>query len=216
MRKLLVHAFVVGVIVAGCGDVSTEDSSTTSSVAAEASTSTVSDSTTTTVAEDTATTGENVATGGPSCLVGTWTLDNDTFVENFDSIFADAGMPDAEVTALPGTFTVVLDGDGSLTATRDGWGFNIDTGEGTLVLEIDGAETGTWAADDSTFTVDTDTSDLEVRTSVEVDGELVEMPGEFSPDFDVPAGLETDSDYTCSGDVLTLTNEGVDSVLHRS
>lgn len=216
MHKRLVYFLFVGVIVAGCGDVSTEDSSTTSTVPAGTSTSMAADTTTTAAAEGTTTTEVAAATGGPSCLVGAWTLDNATFVGNFESIFADAGMPGAEVTGLDGTFVVIFDSDGSLTATRDGWGFDIDTGEGVLVLEIDGAETGTWSADDSTITVDTDTSDLEISTSVEIDGELVEMPAEFQPDFDVPAGVATDSGYMCSGDLLTLTNDGVESILRRS
>lgn len=216
MRKTLIYVLVLGVAAAGCGDVSTEDPTTTSVAPATTTSQPAEPTTTETAEEETTTTAASATGGGPDCLMGTWTLDNETFVENFDAIFADAGMPEAEVTALDGTFIVVLDDDGTLTATRDGWGFDIDTGEGAFVLEIDGAETGTWSADDSTLTVDTDTSDLEISVSVEVDGELVEMPSEFQPDFDVPAGVASNSDYTCSAEVLTLTNEGVSSILHRS
>lgn len=215
MRKTLILFLLLGLVSVSCGGDSTEDTSTTSASAEETTTSVVSDPTTTEPSGQPTTSGQEAA-GGSDCLVGTWVLDNEAFVENFDSIFADAGMPGAEVSALDGSFTVELGADGSLSATRDGWGFDINTGEGAIILEINGAETGTWSADDSTFTVDSDTSDLEISASIEVDGEIVEMPAEFQPEFDVPAGVATDSDYTCSGDMLTLTNAGVESILHRS
>ena len=218
MRRLMFLVYVVGLIADACnggaGDTTTTtaDDATTSTTAEM--TTTVPETTTSSAAEPTTTAA--AASGGSDCLVGTWMLDNDAFMENLGSIFADAGMPDADVAALGGTFTVELGADGSLNATRDQWGFDMDTGEGAVIIEIDGTETGTWSADESTLTVSTDTSDLEISVSVEVDGEMVEMPSEFQPEFDVPQGIATDSAYTCSDDVLTLTNEGVESVLNRA
>lgn len=220
MRRLLILVSLLGLIAAGCNGGAGDTTTTTTDDAASTTTS-VPASTTSSTAETTSTVGATTtiapaASGGPDCLVGTWVLDNDAFVENFGSIFTDAGMPDAEVSALDGTFTVELGADGSLNATREEWGFDMDTGEGAVVIEINGTETGTWSADESTLTVSTDTSDLEIDFSVEVDGEMVEMPSEIQPEFDVPQGVATDSAYTCSGDVLTLTNEGVESVLNRA
>lgn len=207
---------MLGLVVAACGDVTSEDSSTTSAAASETTTSAASVPTTTGGVDETTTTAAEMATGGPDCLVGIWELDDQAFVQNFDSIFADAGMPEADVTALDGSFTVDLGADGTLRATRDGWGFRVDTGEGVFILEVTGTETGTWSADDSTFAVETDTSDLDINTSVEIDGEVVQMPSDIQPEFEIPAGVATDSAYTCSSDVLTLTNEGVESTLNRS
>lgn len=219
MRRLLILVSVVGLIAAGCNGGAGDTTTTTDD--ATSTTANVPETTTSSAGETTSTVGETTTTapaasGGPDCLVGTWVLDNDAFVANFGSIFADAGMPGAEVSALGGTFSVELGADGSLNATRDEWGFEMDTGEGVVIIEIDGTETGTWSADESTLTVSTDASDLEVDFSVEVDGEMVEMPSEFQPEFDVPQGITTNSTYTCSGDVLTLTNEGVESVLNRA
>lgn len=222
MRRLMILVSVVGLIAAGCNGGAGDTTSTTGDATSTTDTTmSVPETTTSSAGEPTTTVGETTTTaaaasGGSDCLVGTWVLDNDAFMENLGSIFADAGMPDADVAALGGTFTVELGPDGSLNATRDEWGFDMDTGEGAVVIEVDGTETGTWSADETTLTVSTDTSDLDVGVSVEVDGEMVEMPSEFQPEFDVPQGIATDSTYTCSGDVLTLTNEGVESVLNRA
>lgn len=216
MRKLLTLVLVLGLVAVSCGEDSAEETSTTSSEAAGTTTSAASDPTTTEAPEEATTTVGQSGEGGPDCLVGTWILDSEAFIENFDSIFAEAGMPGTEVTALDGTFTVDLGSDGSLSATRDGWGFNIVTDEeAAIVIEINGTETGTWSADDSTLRVSTDTSDIEVSTSIQVDGEVLEMPDGQAP-VDVPSGIASGSDYTCSGDVLTLTNAGVESVLNRA
>lgn len=219
MRRLLILVSVVGLIAAACNGGAGDTTTTTTTD--DATSTTATDTTTSVPASTTSSAGEPTTTapaasGGSDCLVGTWVLDNDAFMENLGSIFTDAGMPDAEVSALGGTFTVELGADGSLNATREEWGFDVDSGEGAVIIEINGTETGTWSADGTTLTVSTDTSDLEVDFSVEVDGEMVEMPSEFQPEFDVPQGIATDSTFTCSGDVLTLTNEGVESVLNRA
>lgn len=215
MRNLSTLVIISGLVVAACsgasGDTTTStDDVTTSTVAA--TTTTVPGPTTTTQA---VTTTPPATGGGSDCLVGSWILDSEAFVENFDAIFADAGMPDAEVSALDGSFTVDLGADGSLEAERDEWGFRISMPEGVFIIEINGTETGTWSADDSTMTVTTDVSNIEVSAAIEVDGEVIAMPEGQMP-IEPPQGIATGSEYTCSGDVLTLTNAGVDSRLDRA
>jgi hypothetical protein len=195
---------------------STAASTDTTATAAEVTTTTARPETTTTAAPETTTSvSGDSASSNDDCLVGTWTLDTEDFVENFGPIFEQSGMPDTKVTALDGTFTVELGADGSLSGTRDDWGFNIATGEGTVTLEINGRETGTWSADGSTLTIDIDESDLTVNSSIEVDGQVIEMPQDQIP-VETPPGIASNSQYTCAGDVLTLTNAGVESVLNRS
>lgn len=220
MRRLTILFSALTVVLAACagsGDETTTTAGTddpATSAASDAPTTTSSTETTTT-ARDTTTTSGDSATGTDDCVVGTWTLDDEAFVENFGSVFEEAGMPNTEVTALDGTFTVELGADGSLRGTREDWGFNIATGEGTVILEINGTETGTWAADGSKLTVNIDESDLEISSSFEVDGEVIEMPQDQIP-VDTPPGIASNSEYTCSGDTLILTNAGVESVLNRS
>lgn len=215
MRKLSILLVISGLLAAACGG-SSGETTTTSTDGSTTSTANV----TTTAAETTTTTSDTATTtspsaGGPDCLAGTWVLDSEAFVENFDSIFTEAGMPDAEVSALDGSFTVEMSADGSLEAERDEWGFRIGTAESTFIVEVNGTESGTWSADDSTLTVDTDVSELDVTASIEVDGQVIEMPQGQIP-IDTPEGIATGSAYSCSGDVLTLTNAGVESVLNRA
>jgi hypothetical protein len=216
MRRPLFLIVTLALIVVACGGDEGSDESTTTvpdetTTAAEDPTTTEAAETTTTEAV-TATT-EAPATGGDECLVGTWVLDSEAFVENFSSIFAAQGVPEAEVSALDGDFTVEMNADRTYTGTRDEWGFSIATDEGNVLIEINGQETGTWSTDGSTLTITQNESDLAVDASVEVDGQVLPMP---EAPVDVPPGLASNSEYTCSGDVLTVTNEGVESVLNRN
>lgn len=218
MRKLVTLMLVLGMLTVACGG-NGEGATTTSSPAEpptseDAPPTTEPVETTTTEAADVTTTAAPSA-GGDDCLVGTWTLDSEAFVENFDEIMADAGMADSEVTALDGTFTVEMNSDGTYLAVRDEWGFNMATPQGTVILEINGDETGTWSTDGSTLSIDPEQSDLTVDASVEVDGETFPLPGSDVP-IEAPPGLATNSEFDCSGDVLTVSNEGVESVLNRS
>lgn len=182
---------------------------------AQSTTSTVPTTTTTTAAEDTTTTSDEAAADTDDCVVGSWMLDSEAFVQNFDPIFAEAGLPDAEVTALDGSYTIELAADGSLTGIRQSWGFSVQLGEGNFTVEISGFELGTWSADGSTMTVDLESSDLDVRTTVESGGQEVELPQNQFP-FETPEGIASNSEYTCSDGLLTLTNGGVESILIRS
>jgi hypothetical protein len=128
---------------------------------------------------------------------------------------AEAGMPDVEVAPLDGSFTVELSADGSLEAERDEWGFRMTMPDGTFIIEINGNEVGSWSADGSILTVDTDVSDIQVSGGIEVGDEFIEMPTGQMP-IESPPGIATGSEFNCSGDVLTLTNAGVESVLNRA
>ncbi|HEX6219471.1 MAG TPA: hypothetical protein VF115_00105 [Acidimicrobiia bacterium] len=219
MGRLVTLVLVVGLVVAACaGD--GDGGSTTSSPAdpsttQDASTTTESADMTTTTSAAATTTTEPSSASGDDCLVGSWELDSKAFVENFDSIMTEAGMPDAEVTALDGRFTVEMSADGTYIAIRDQWGFNMATPEGTVIIEINGDETGSWSTDGSTLSINPEESDLAVESFVEVDGELVALPFGQVP-IEAPPGLATNSEFECSADVLRVANEGVESVLNRN
>lgn len=218
MRKLLLLAMTLGLVAAACAG-STEDTTTTAADAATttmAATTTSSgvDSTTTTESDTTTTSGET-AEGTDDCLVGTWLFDTEAFVGNFSTLFQDAGMPDAEVTALDGDYTVEMTADGAFTGTRDGWGFIIESDQGNFTIEFDGTETGTWSADGSTLTVENRSSDIDITATAESGGQEVELPQGQIP-IETPEGVASNNDYECSGDVLTLTNSGIETTLNRS
>ncbi|HJQ76656.1 MAG TPA: hypothetical protein VJ948_05270 [Acidimicrobiia bacterium] len=172
--------------------------------------------TTTTSAAATTTTTEPATAGdGSECLVGTWALDSEAFVAEMTEVFLDAGMPDADIAPLEGDFTVEFSEDGTLRAVRERWGFEIGVADSTFKVEVNGEETGSWSADDATLTVNTDVSDLIANSSIIVDGQELPMPpGLEAPG--IPETIASESEYSCDGDVLAISNEGVTSTFNRT
>lgn len=218
MRRLLLLAMTLSLLAAACADSSADTTATTgeetTTTVADTTTSTDADPTTTTEADTTTTSGE-AAEGADDCLVGTWVLDTEAFVGNLSTFFQDAGIPDAEISALDGDYTVEMSADGSFTGTRESWGFVFETEQGNFTIELNGTETGTWSADGSTLSVENQSSDIDISTTVETGGQEVELPQSQFP-VETPEGIASSNDYECSGDVLTLTNSGIESTLNRS
>lgn len=150
---------------------------------------------------------------GDDCLVGTWVLDNESFLEGYTAVLAESGMDDAEVDDLGGTYTIDMHPDGSFTADREDWGYSVTAQGETFVLTANGGETGTWFADGSTITITTDVSNVTVDMSRVVDGEQIPLPGSQSA-FDAPS-IATTSDYGCSADITTVIAENGSYVMHR-
>lgn len=212
MSRLCSVIVVIGLIAVACNG---EGGESTTTATADATTTT-GPLTTTTMPPRSATTTAAPAAGDTSgCVVGTWVLDSEAFVGEMAEIFGDAGMADAEITPLGGDFTVEFAADGTLSAVREEWGFEIGAAESTFRVEVNGSETGTWSAEGSTLTVNTDVSDLIANSSIVVDGEELPMPpGLETPG--IPDTIASESDYTCEGDVLTISNEGVTSTFDRA
>lgn len=200
----------LGLVAAACAGSSEE---TTTTAAEETTTSTGADTTTTAEPETTTTSGETTE-GTDDCLVGTWTFDTEAFVGNLSTLFQEE-MPDAEVTALDGDYSVEMTADGTFTGTRDGWGFAIESDQGNFTIQFNGNETGTWSADGSTLTVENRSSDVDITATAESGGQEVELPQGQIP-IETPEGVASNNDYECSGDVLTLTSSGIETVLTRS
>lgn len=210
MPRLLTVVLAVGLLAAACNGASGDDTTTSGPTSTTAATET------TTSAMGTTTTAASAAGGGDGCLVGTWVLDSEAFVAEMAEIFSGAGMPDAEIAPLEGDFTVTLSEDGTLSALREQWGFEITTTEdSTFRVEVNGEETGTWSADGSTLTVNTDISDLIANSSIVVDGEELPMPpGLEAPG--IPDTIASESTYSCDGDLLTISNESATSTFNRA
>ena len=218
MRRLSTIAVALSLLAAACAgsaDTTTTTGEATTTTVADTTTSTDPDPTTTTSESDTTTTSGEAAVGTDECLVGTWVLDTEAFLANFSNLFQDAGMPDAEISAMEGDSTVEMSADGTFTGTRDSWGFVIETEQGSFAIEINGTETGTWSADGSTLSVENRSSDLDISTTVESGGQQIELPESQFP-IETPEGIASNNDYDCSGDVLTLTNSGIETTLNRS
>jgi hypothetical protein len=223
MRRFPTLFVAIALVVAACngsvGDEATTSAGPATTVGDAGTTegdtpTTAGGETTTTAAPEASTTTPPPATGGgPDCLVGTWVLDSEAFVGALTDLFAETGLDAQSLEANEGTYTVEMDADGTFTGIRDEWGLSIALDEGTFDIVINGTETGTWTADESTLTVSDTESDVSVSASVQVGGQVQEIPE--SP-VDVPEAIASDSEYSCDADTLTVTSEGVTTVMNRA
>ena len=205
MRRLL--PLLVLSVAAACnaGDTTTSLSEgVTTSEGATSTTGSIASTTTSTAATTT-----QPPPQGADCVVGSWLLDNDAFVENLGEIFGEEG---GEVRPLDGTYSVEIAAGGEMSASRVDWGFEVTTAEGTITLRINGDETGSWSADDSTLTVSLTGEGVTFEATIEADGEVLEVDPSLFP---VPETIASDTAYTCEGDVLNITSDGVTSTFDR-
>jgi hypothetical protein len=216
MKSRLSLLLAVCLIGAACGG---ESADTTTTADVDESTTTAAAETTTTAAETTTTAAETTTTaaasGGDDCLVGSWVLDDQAF---FEQVFAEMDEETTgfgEVTSVSGSFITTFNANGSVEAVRDDWGFSVATEEGTFNIVINGTQTGTWKTDGSTLLLTLDEgAGFDVQASVVVDGEEVVLP---SAPVDVPAeALSSSSEFSCSGDDLSVTSEGITSEFDRT
>lgn len=222
MRRLSILVSVLGLVAAACSG-STGDSTTTTTSPAETTTSVATEDTATTAASATTTTAladvtttttvQTAGSGGSECLVGTWVLDSEAFVDSLLDVFSESGLEAESLEPNDGIYTVEMSSDGTFTGTRDEWGFAVVLPEGTFNISITGTETGTWSTDGSTMTVQTEESDMTVSSTIEVGGQVQEMPQ--SP-VDVPEAIASASEYSCDDDTLSVTNEGITTVMNRA
>jgi hypothetical protein len=217
MKRTFSILLVASLVVAACGG---DGGDSTTTAASGESTTTSPEESSTTTARDTSTSAETSTTaggsaGGDDCLVGTWVLDDEAF---FEQVFADMDEETTgfgEVTAVGGSFTTAFEAGGSVEAVRADWGFSVDTDEGLFNIVINGTQTGIWETEGSNLLLTLDEgSDFDVKATIEVDGEEVLLP---TGSMDVPTeALSSSSEFTCSGDTLAVTSDGVTSEFERS
>jgi hypothetical protein len=198
MKSRLSLLFAVCLVVAACNG----DGSGTTTLDAEETTA--------------SSAGETAgATGGDNCLVGSWVLDDQAF---FDQVFAETDEETTgfgDVTSVSGSFITTLSADGSVEAVRDDWGFSVETEDGTFNIVINGTQTGTWETEGSTLALSLDEgSGFDVQASIVVDGEETVLPS--APEDFPSEALSSSSEFSCSGDDLSVTSEGITSEFDRN
>jgi hypothetical protein len=219
MKSRFSLLFAVCLVVAACNG---DSSDTTTTLDAEETTTSSAGETSTTGADITTTTNDTAettttagATGGDNCLVGSWVLDDQAF---FDQVFAemDEGTTGfGEVTSVSGSFITTLSSDGSVEAVRDDWGFSVETEDGTFNIVINGTQTGTWETEGSTLALTLDEgSGFDVQASIVVDGEEFVLPS--APEDFPSEALSSSSEFSCGGDDLSVTSEGITSEFDRT
>jgi hypothetical protein len=158
-------------------------------------------STTTTVDDSTTTT---VAVGGADedCVVGTWTLDLESFVRSMEGAMGGVGtVPVVEVTS--GSASITFDADGDTAGLYDDLNVQVELGEDIPVIDmiLSGQIVGTWAVEGDTLVLTPgEGSNLDVEALV--DGEPFPLP--IEPDTSLSSSR---SAISCDGDALSITPE---------
>lgn len=214
-RRAAVLLFALTLAACGGDDAAT----TTAAGEPPATTQTTAPVTTTSEAATTTTEAPTTtqAAATSDCLVGSWELDSESFIQQ---VFAgtDTGFEElGEVTVSHGggSFVVEMSEDGTYIGTRDEWKIRIESEEGAFVNMLDGTETGTWSVDGDTLTISSDVSDITVSFAAEVDGVLQELP--FGGTQTTQTRAFTGSGgFSCSDDSFEATFDGFTSVFSRS
>ena len=178
-----------------------------------ATTAPPSSETTTTVGEATTTSVE--ATGDESCIVGSWEMDSEAFVGQLNEMFA-AQLQGSTAEFAGGSYVVTFGADGSFLGERDNWMWRVATPEGTLVQTINSEETGTYTFENGELAASVDPVTFDVRSQIEVDGELIDLPG-------APGGISFDGgDFDPRGSVacdeqrmMITADEGLELVFDK-
>jgi hypothetical protein len=203
MRSLTGLVLTMALLAAACsgGDDGAESSTTTTTAAP-----TSAESTTTTAARTT-TTAAAARQEGAECLIGQWELDSQLFFDSlFETFGGELGMEDAAFEHVSGTYRVSMTGEGGYTGTRDEWTFRFSIPEGGFQTIIDGTDAGSYTVDGDQLTISDVVSETDVSFFAEADGEMFEVPSGPGVPSDALGGQST---FTCSGDALTVENEGI-------
>ena len=157
---------------------------------------------------------EEAAPADECDLVGTWDLREQPFLDQISAAASGAAPTSISAEHVGGNYLVELRGDGSYTATRDDWTFRIGAPQGAIRVTISSVDTGTWSATEDEISIAEPAGEADVDFAVEQGGQVVPLP------IPPPETVGTDAiagsgPYTCVGDVLEVTFEGVTSTLDR-
>ncbi|MCZ7532787.1 MAG: hypothetical protein M5U23_05195 [Acidimicrobiia bacterium] len=145
------------------------------------------------------------------CLIGTWRLRSQDF---FDQIAGPQGTGIMKYRS--GEHFVTIREDGTFLGSRVAWSFEAVGEGGKVIGTIDAENPGTWMATDTElFLVESPGATENVEMFIEVNGNLVSIPGLDSQFSFTSEGYAGQAAYTCDADVMTSTSNGVTSVLDR-
>ena len=205
----------LAVIISACGGEATPATTESEATSTTSPATTTTELTTTTATPETTTNTSAPVTASADCLVGEWELDSTAFLE---SVFAEAADDLGEVTVTHGggSYVITLFDDGTFEGAREDWQMRFESPEGVFVTTLNGTEAGSWSTDADIIAISTDVSDIAVTQALEIDGELQELPfggNTQTVRTDVFAGEGT---FTCDDSQMTVTFEGITSVLNRT
>jgi hypothetical protein len=178
--------------------------------APEATTTTVARSTTTVAA----TTTDAATQGDSACLVGTWELDEESFLALIEGAAGEASPDDVEVFPSGGIYQMTAAADGMWTAERIDWGFVAYLGDNDeITVILNGTDTGTWAIDGDDLVTTVDRSDVVTSiTSVVAGGEVDLGPDALPPGFETEAIASGSARFGCTDEKLSVGDEQLRTV----
>lgn len=210
----------IALLLTACGGDDAATTTTAGGGAADVTQTTEAETTTTTEAPTTTTTAAPTTTQAQvsaDCLVGTWELDSEAFIEQIFAGADETGFEDlGEMTVSHGggAFIVTMNEDGTYVGERDDWQIRLSADEGTFVTTLNGEEAGTWSAAGDQLTVTSESSTIQVSFAAEVDGELQELPF-GGPETVASRELAGTGPFTCDNDTLEVAFEGGTSTFDR-
>ncbi len=217
MRKLTM-ILALGLVTAACSGGASDTGADTTATTSGDATTTTSTTTSTTVRADTTTSSSSAPGGGTdneSCLVGTWVLDGDLFLEAIvEAMEEEEDLEGATFSHVDGEYVAIIQGDGTFIDRRTDWTIGVTSDFGDMAFVINDEQTGTWSADNGTITVSV-SSDTPSEPEIYLDGVKFEFPLGVVP-MSPPDVEWVSAAYVCDGNTLTMTSEGFDSVWNRS
>ncbi len=205
-------ALVVLLVGAACSSTgaTTTTVETTTTTEAEVTTTVAAPSTTTAPPTTAPAASGNIA----ECVVGTWELDSQPFLDQLTDMAMAEGGPGGEFTFaftyLGGTFQVTMTAEGTATTTKDDWTLGIESPFGAVEMKANQIQEGTYTIDGDTLTVIG--SDLGELSDIEftVNGRPFEFPTGVvpiePPDLPISEGRTSCDDTTMSIIVDEITS----------
>jgi hypothetical protein len=151
------------------------------------------------------------------CLVGTWTLDNDTALGQAATMldFGIVGLGiDAQVTGVNGDMTIVFEQEGSANGTQTEWTIDGEVRDGEQVMYTrmawSGGGTASWRSEtvpetEDTFVVFEESEiDLSMEAVQTSGGIVIAKVRSAMSDANVPFFLSGSHPYTCTATTLTI------------
>jgi hypothetical protein len=141
-----------------------------------------------------------------SCLVGTWTVSQETIGLLIGTVFT--AIPDISIT--DGGFTVELNDDGTIAAVAD-FTAALTLGEEPGEADVAWTGSGTWASFDGTITLSLDEQDGGI-TEVRINGVVPNNGGVENEPVDIELPL-AGGPYTCTDTRLDVTGTAGDTTI---
>jgi hypothetical protein len=134
---------------------------------------------------------------GSGCLIGTWELRSQEFLDQLATDSEDLVRVEHE----GGTYRVAFADDGTFRDLREGWTFRGVTVDGDVITTIEADRTGPFTLGESTIELGRADGPSSLRIQVEVDGVRTDLPTPAGGADDVSGATGV---YDCAGDVLTI------------